>query len=401
MFNSSRVDEAADKVVSGIRVLHIIGDSKLGGGWQVIHGLAVLAQRRGWNAAILCTDAAVKRECAEAGIEVVSLDCIWRPIRPWRDMVGLVRLYWYLRKHPYCIVHTHTSKAGFVGRIAARAAGVPVVIHTVHGFAFHEQSSLLAVWVYTALERLAACAADCVVTVSEFHRDWAAKLGIGGPDKFVAIPNGIARERVSPSRSRAQVRTELGVGFDEYVILATGRLAPQKGLEDLIQAVPLFCHRLTHVSRILLAGEGPLRADLERLARDLGVAEQVHFLGFRSDIGDLLEAADLVVLPSLREGLSIALLEAMAARKPIVTTAIGSNLEVTQQGAGALVVPPKDSWALAEAILHLAAAPKEADRLAQAAYERYSANYTEERMLNAYLEKYHEILRSKAVLCHG
>lgn len=361
----------------------------------MIMQLAELAKRQGWQVDVLTTDVSFQRALTASGIGVVDLDCIWREIRPLRDMRGLLRLARFLRPAGYTVVHTHTSKAGFVGRLAAKLAGVPVVLHTVHGFAFHEQSPPLTIQVYAALERLAAHAADCVVTVSEFHRGWAQRLGIGNPGKVVAIPNGISRERVQSTCSRELMRARLDVGRDEYVILASGRLAPQKGLEYLLQAVPMFRPLLGRVPKVLLAGDGPARADLETLAVDLGIAPQVRFLGFRSDIGDLLEAADLVVLPSLREGLSIALLEAMAARKPIVTTAIGSNLEVTQQGAAALVVPPKDSRALAEAIVLLATTPKEADRLAQAAYVRYSANYREDRMQNAYLEKYHEIITRK------
>jgi glycosyltransferase involved in cell wall biosynthesis len=384
-----------------LKVLHITGDSKFGGGSIVILRLAELAKQQGWQVDVLTTDLAFQKALTKSEIGVAPLNCIWRDIHALRDLNGLYRLSAFLRGAGYALVHTHTSKAGFVGRLAAKMAGVPVVLHTVHGFAFHERSSPLMVRAFAALERLAAYAADSVVTVSEFHRDWAERLGIGSPNKLVAIPNGIPPERVRPSRSRVQVRTELGFDLDEYVILSIGRLVPEKGLEYLIQAVPSFYSRLGRKSKVVLVGEGPALSAIETQAKALGIRPQVRFLGFRKDIGDLLEAADLVVLPSLREGLSIALLEAMAARKPIVTTSIGSNLEVTMQGAVALLVPPKNSTALAEAILHLAFNPQEADRLAQAAYAHYLATYTEERMLAAYLEKYRQLLRSKAILSNG
>jgi glycosyltransferase involved in cell wall biosynthesis len=195
------------------------------------------------------------------------------------------------------------------------------------------------------------------------------------------------------------VRAELGITIDEYVILSTGRLAPQKGLRYLVDAVPVLLPRLGRRAKVLVAGEGPARADLESRVRDLGLARVVQFLGFRNDVGDLLEAADMVVIPSLWEGLSVALLEAMAAQKPIVTTAIGSNVEVTDRGASALLVPPRDSVALADAILQLAYAPEEAERLARTGRSRYLAAYTEDRMLAAYLEQYRELLRRKAVAC--
>jgi glycosyltransferase involved in cell wall biosynthesis len=384
-----------------LRVLHITGDSKFGGGSIVILRLAELAKQQGWQVDVLTTDLAFQEALNKSEIGVAPLDCIWRNIHAVRDLHGLYRLSAFLRRAGYALVHTHTSKAGFVGRLAAKMAGVPVVVHTVHGFAFHEWSSPLTVRAFAALEKLAAYAADSVVTVSEFHRDWAERLGIGSPNKLIAIPNGISLERVRPSRSRVQVRTELGFDLDEYVILSTGRIAPQKGLEYLIQAIPSVYSRLGRTLKVVLAGEGSALSAIEDQAKLLGIEPQVRFLGFRSDIGNLLEAADLVVLPSLREGLSIALLEAMAARKPIVTTSIGSNLEVTMGGAVALLVPPKNSVALAEAILHLACNPQEADRLAQPAYSHYLATYTEEQMLAAYLEKYRQLLRCKAILSNG
>jgi glycosyltransferase involved in cell wall biosynthesis len=380
-----------------LKVLHITGDSKFGGGSIVVLRLAELAKQQGWEVDVLTTDVAFQKALSNSGVGVAPLDCIWRDIRAFRDLNGLYRLFAFLKGACYTLVHTHTSKAGFVGRLAAKMAGVPVVLHTAHGFAFHERSSPLTVQACAALERLASHAADCVVTVSEFHRDWAERLGIGSPNKLVAIPNGIPPERVRPSQSRVHVRTQLGFDLNEYVILSMGRLVPEKGLEYLIQAVASFYSHWGRTLKVVLAGEGPARSAIETQAEGLGVGRQVRFLGFRSDIGDLLEAADLVVLPSVREGLSIALLEAMAARKPIVTTSIGSNLEVTMQGAVALLVPPKNSTALAEAILHLASNPQEADRLAQAAYGHYVATYTDERMLAAYLEKYRELLRGKAV----
>lgn len=384
-----------------LKVLHIVGDSKFGGGSLIVMQLAGLAKRQGWHVDVLTTDASFQRALTASGIGVVELDCIWREIRPLRDLRGLFTLAQFLGRAGYTVVHTHTSKAGFVGRVAAKLAGIPIVLHTVHGFAFHEESSPLTIRIYAAMERLAAHAADCVVTVSEYHRDWANRLGIGNADKVVAIPNGIPAARVRSGRSRAVTRASLDIADGECVILSCGRLAPQKGLEYLLQAVPLFRSRLSRPLKVLLVGDGPARGGLETLAKNLGILQDVRFLGFRSDIGELLEAADLVVLPSLWEGLSIALLEAMAARKPIVATSIGSNLEVTQRGATAVLVPPRDARALAEAIVRLASTPKEADRLAEAAFDRYTANYTEERMLNGYLDRYQQLLRRRQLLCQG
>src|SRR5439155_2061667 len=167
-----------------------------------------------------------------------------------------------------------------------------------------------------------------IITVSRFHRSWAIELGIAKTPKVIAIPNGIPPERVRPDRDRLAIRSLLGVAPDELVILSAGRLAPQKGLEYLMEALPVLERQLPQPFSVWLAGEGPLEAKLRALAAVQARSGRVRFLGFREDIGNLLEGADLVVLPTLREGLSIALIQAMAAGKPGIATSIGGNREL-------------------------------------------------------------------------
>ena len=206
--------------MTGIRVIHIVGSSKYGGGALVILPLAIRARREGWHVDILTTDPVFQQKIreADAGVGIVDLDVLWREIRPLRDFAGLVRLTRYLRHHPYTMVHTHTSKAGVIGRVAAKLAGVPVIVHTVHGFAFHEASSRAARFIYSGIERIAAHFCDALICVSRFHRDWALKLHIGTPEKVVAIPNGLAPDRLRVTKSRVQIRAELGLRGDEYAI---------------------------------------------------------------------------------------------------------------------------------------------------------------------------------------
>ena len=308
-------------------------------------------------------------------------------------MVGLMRLYRFLCAKSYTIVHTHTSKAGFVGRLAAWLAGVPIVVHTAHGFAFHEQSPRFTRAVYSILERVASYGCDRIACVSEFHRQWALELGMCGPDKVMAIPNGIVARRRNLQVDPVELRRSLGVRDNDVVILSMGRLAPEKGLEDLMQAAALIGYDEPGV-RIWIAGEGPQRRQLEHLAVVLEATDRVMFLGHREDIGDLLAASDLVVLPSLREGLSIALLEAMAAGKAIVTTRIGSNLEVANQAEMAILVEAGNPRALYQAMLrgvHDAGLRTQLGRNARLLFE---SRYTEDRMLNSYRRLYLELVES-------
>ena len=310
------------------------------------------------------------------------------------DLRGLVRLTRFLRRQPYQIVHTHTSKAGFVGRLAARLAGVPVIVHTAHGFAFHEDSPVSVRRFYSTLERLASRWCDRIVTVSEFHRTWAIELGMCSPRQIIAIPNGIAEVGRNREVGLAELRREMGARHGDLVILSTASLAPDKGLEYLIEAATIF-PRTGRRIRIVIAGDGPAARPSGATGRTLGVTDRVVFLGFREDVGDLLAASDLVVLPSLREGLSIALLEAMAAGKPIVATSIGSQREVASRADMARLVRPADAPALSEAIVRLAGDEALMARLGASARALYESRYTENRMLQSYKQLYFELWRAK------
>ncbi len=328
-------------------------------------------------------------------VPVVKHDVVWREIRPFHDLVGLFRLALILRRGRYSIVHTHTTKAGFVGRLAASMAQVPIVLHTVHGFAFHEVSPPAKIGFYRALEWFAALFCRRIITVSHFHRDWAVRLGIAKASKFIAIPNGIPEPPSAPEERVRQIRAEWAISPNEISVFTAGRLAPEKGLEDLIDAFALLPESLA--VKLVLAGEGELRQQLESRAAARGVQNRVKFVGFQKNVSELLEAADLVVLPTWREGLSISLLEAMAQSRPIVTTNIGPNLEATANGEVAKLVPPGRADMLADAIAELAADPRQRADLGRAARKRYLENYTQSQMLDAYYGVYTQLL--KEVIC--
>jgi glycosyltransferase involved in cell wall biosynthesis len=377
-----------------VRLLHVVGESRYGGAARIILRLGEVVQAEGWQVDILTTDPVFQQAVKQHGLGLVNMDVIRREIRPGWDAGGLLRLHRFLREEPYQIIHTHTSKAGFVGRLAARLAGVPVIVHTAHGFAFHEESPVSKRLFYSSLERLASRWCDRIVTVSEFHREWAIELGMCKPPKIHAIPNGIADVERTRAAGLEEIRREMGARDSDLVILSMARLAAEKGLEYLIEAATTLPRTEPRI-HIVIAGDGPARPRLEQVAADLGVTDRVKFLGFREDVGDLLAASDMVVLPSLREGLSIALLEAMAAGKPIIATSIGSQREVASQAEMARLVPPADARALSEAIIQLAKDPAQMFRLSMNARSLYESRYTEHRMLEAYRQLYLDLLSAK------
>ena len=374
-----------------IKILHVVGDSKFGGASFGIIRLARHWKSKNWPVQILSTDPDLQRLAQAENVDVLPLDVIWRATHPLKDLWGLWKLYRYLKSTEYTLVHTHTTKAGFVGRLAAAMAGVPLIVHTAHGFAFHEGSPWWKKSACTLLDRIASIGCRKVITVSYFHKRWGTQLGIAAPEKILAIPNGIP-DPIKPTHDEVQqIRSDWGMAPGQVAILTPGRLAPEKGLEDLLDAVACIPPELRQDLRVMIAGEGSLYDALQKKAEQLGVSAQVRLLGFQKNIPALLCAADMVVLPTWREGLSIALLEAMALGCPIVTTTIGSNLEVTKNGEGVRLVPPGGVPQLAAEITRLAADPVERNALGGRARAIYLEQYTLDRMLSEYHNLYKEL----------
>ncbi|HUQ93357.1 MAG TPA: glycosyltransferase family 4 protein [Bryobacteraceae bacterium] len=376
-----------------IRILHVVGDSRFGGASLGIIRLARFWKSLHWEVEVLATDPEFCRIAQLEGVHVNGLDCIWREIRPWRDLQGLWKLFRYLRGSDYTIVHTHTTKAGFVGRIAAWMAGVPVILHTAHGFAFHEASARWKIQFYCLLERMASWDCQRVIMVSRFHEQWGRQLRIAASEKIIAIPNGIPETPRVDRITTETIRRRWGASAGQIVLFTPGRLAPEKGLEDVIDAVALLKPGFSGRLLLVIAGEGVLRPGLEQRVKERGLRPEVRFLGFQSNVPELLAASDIVVLPTWREGLSIALLEAMAQGCAIVTTTIGSNLEATGEGAGALLVPPMQPRELAAAIGRLAVDRVLCEALGASARKLYLRHYTHGRMLDGYHKLYVQLLK--------
>lgn len=372
-----------------MRILHVVGDSKFGGGSAIIMSLTRMARSNGWSVDVLTTDPVFQNEVTKAGARFVDLDVIRRKIRPLFDLKGLLRLRAFLRRNRYHIIHTHTSKAGFIGRYAAYQASVPILFHTVHGFAFHPYSSPLTFRFYTFLEKIAARWCHRIITVSHFHRKQALSLRIGTRQQVVAIPNGISPDRLSSTEGESErLRRNWKLSKSEIIFAFIGRLSRQKGIIHLLESLPLIERQLKRPFRLILVGEGEDRRELETKISELGIEHRVLFTGFLQEVGTILSLADIIVLPSLWEGLSVSLLEAMAAGKAIVTTAIPSNLEATDRGRAAILVPPGDPVGLSEGILRCARDPELAFHFGKRAKAFFIKQYTEHRMVGAYERLY-------------
>jgi len=295
----------------------------------------------------------------------------------------LARLLWQLRPD---VVHTHASNTLLEGRLAGRAAGARCFVHNEHGTVELRPQ-------HRWLQRQFWQRADQVVAVSEILRERMAR-GIGfDPRRIRVIHNGVDVERFRPDPDlRIAIRRELSAAEGDFVIGAVGRHHPVKGHRHLIEA---FHHLPDHL-RLWLVGDGELRRDLEGLARSLGLESRVRFLGHRNDVHAMLAALDVLCQPSLSEGMSVTVLEAMASGLPIVATAVGGNVELVSHGESGLLVPAQDPAALAGALLRLATCRDEAKRLGQDARRRAQESYSVTTMVSAYEQLYERLLPGKA-----
>ncbi|HYV18047.1 MAG TPA: glycosyltransferase family 4 protein [Verrucomicrobiae bacterium] len=356
-----------------IRVAHVITRLELGGAQD--NTLHTVAQLHAPYEAHLFTgpggmlDAEARQRLGEALTFVPSLV---HPIRPVRDLLAVRDLARAFRELRPAIVHTHSSKAGIVGRAAARLAGVPVVVHSIHGFGFHDHQPAWLRQTLVTAERVARPWTTHFVSVAGVHLARGAALGIVDPERASVVRSGVHLAALQAAADRAAaagaaaLRAGLGLPVEGPIIGMVACLKPQKAPLDFIEASARVASRRPDATFVMV-GDGPLRPAAEARARALGLEGRLQLLGWRRDVPDLLAAFDVVALTSLWEGLPRVVPEAIAAGRPLVVTSIDGAAELLRHEEHALLVPPSDPAAAAGQILRLLEDPSLARRLVAAA----------------------------------
>jgi len=329
--------------------------------------------RRGTEVTLACTVERFRDDLEATGAQVLHLP-ISRRLHPLEDLASLLDLVYLMRRLRPDLVHTNTSKAGFLGRLAARLAGVPLVVHTIYEL---PENSTDRPWLkagYRALEFLAARWADHLITISEPNRRQILAQRLCSPDKLTLIPEALELSRYQASRSPHEVRASLGIPQDAPLVGSVGRLEPAKGHADLLEAFHLVLQRMPR-ARLVLVGRGHLEVELRRRTRELGIEGQVLFAGFREDLVDLLATFDVFALASHYEGLGVATMEAMAMSRPTVCTGVGGVPDVVVDGqTGYLVEPRAPAW-MAERLVELLSDPEKARQMGQAGRRRVEEHF--------------------------
>ncbi|MFL6275188.1 MAG: glycosyltransferase family 4 protein [Blastocatellia bacterium] len=292
------------------------------------------------------------RRYQDEGITVQIIEMV-RNIHPVQDMVSLWRLYCYFRKCAFHVVHTHSSKAGILGRFAARLAGIPTILHTPHAFAFQDKSNRLAGSLFLLAERLARQWTTALICVSEGERGIAIRSRVVAAANALVIHNSIDLERADgASRRVAEARVIAGCSEEEIVVGTVANLRPQKGLHYFINAARRVLSKRQDV-KFVIVGHGSLHQQLNELIVSSHLQERMKIISGETDTWPYYALIDVFVLTSLWEGLPYVMLEAMAMGKPVVASDISGCRDVVIDGKTGLLVQPRDEQAIASAILTL------------------------------------------------
>ncbi|OGV96274.1 hypothetical protein A2W24_04005 [Microgenomates group bacterium RBG_16_45_19] len=309
----------------------------------------------------------------QKGVKLIRIPDLQRNISLVRDAKAFWRIYRLIRIHKPDIIHTHLSKAGFVGRLAAKMAGVPVIVHTFHGHIFDGFFSGFKSRFFLILERRLAAISTSLVAVNKIVQSDLMRLKIG-MDRCTVIENGFELQRiVQIERHKGDFRREFGLDRNDILVGTVARFVPLKGLSYLLEASADFLQASPRL-RLILVGDGEQRDELRHRAISLGIQERVIFTGFRKDMENVYSDLDILVLPSLTEGLPTVVIEALSAGLPIVATRVGAVPDLVTPETG-IIVNPRDSQALSRAVQEMVTRlPQNGDAQTRQKYaERFGA----------------------------
>lgn len=377
------------------RVVHLITRLDFGGAQGNTLYTARSLDRARFEVTLVAGRGGALQEQADASRTVFAENLV-REISPLRDLAALFELRSLFRRLRPDVLHTHSSKAGILGRLAAALAGVPVVVHTFHGFGFHPLQHFLVRGLYVLLEKFCARLSDALVFVSRSNMDTARAAGIGDPARYRLIRSGIKLSRYPARPDRAALRASLGLSPSDLVVLSIGNAKPQKNPGHFLEAAARLAPR--HPSaRFVFVGGGEALGALRAEAAARGLEKVCLFPGWRDDAPELLAAADVFALVSLWEGLPRSLVEAFATGLPAVCYSADGVSDILRDGANGFLVPAGDLDAWCAAMDRLLADPALRAKLAAGAAAADLKEFDIDYMVRQQEELYSSLLAAKGI----
>lgn len=383
-----------------LKVIHVITRLILGGAQEnTIFTVEGLARMPEFSVKLISGPAIgpegdLVRRAVRNGVDLEIMPELRRELHPWCDPAAFLKLCAVYRRERPDIVHTHSSKAGILGRAAARATGVPCVIHTIHGLPFHPYQSKLANAVYILSERIAARWSRGIISVADAMSEKAVAAGVAPPDRFITIYSGMEVDPfLAEDGARERIRSRFGVAPDEVVIGKIARLFELKGHVCVLDAAPAIMEKFPNV-KLMFVGDGILRDSLQRRAETLGISDRLIFTGLvePSEIPAMIKAMDVVVHASLREGLARVLPQSLLSARPVVTFDIDGAREVVIEGETGYLVEPGSIEGLADAIIRALSDMPRARAMAVEGRRRFADRFRAETMVSEIAEYYRRFL---------
>jgi glycosyltransferase involved in cell wall biosynthesis len=388
-----------------VRVLRVIARLNMGGPTLHVSYLTKGLDERGYETTLVAGQLARGEDsmsyAAETlGIDVVQVPQLHRDLSPVYDPVSVKRLVAEIQRVRPHIVHTHTAKAGAVGRMAALLAGnakPPVVVHTFHGHVLRGYFDPVRTEFFRETEKFLARHTTRLIAVGPEVRDDLVELGVAPPEKFTVIRLGIDLEsRVGDGTAGVELRRLFGIPADRFVVGWIGRMTGIKRVPDVLETFKRLL-ALGVDAQLVLVGDGPERDRLEEQAHELGIQKRTLFAGYQREISDYYDLFDAFLLPSRNEGTPVVAIESLAARTPVVATRVGGVPDVVRDGVDGFLTEVGDVDALAERLAELARDPGLRTRMGEAGREHVIPRYRISRLVDDIDALYRELLAETGV----
>lgn len=387
-----------------IKVLRVIARLNVGGPALHVAYLTAGLADRGYDTTLVAGTVGSGEEsmafvAEKRGVHIETLDELHREIAPLRDLRTILRLSRLIRRERPTILHTHTAKAGAVGRIAALLAGdarPPVIVHTFHGHVLRGYFNPMMTAAFRVLERMLARGTTTLVAVSPEVRDDLVALRVAPASKFAVVRLGIELgERVSgDDEKRRETRRLLGIPPEAFVVGWVGRMTAVKRTDDVARTLRALVDRGVD-AYLCLVGDGPDRVGLERRVHELGIARRCLFVGYQEDVARFYDTIDVLLLTSVNEGTPVSVIEALAAGRPVVATRVGGVSDVVRHEVDGFLVDAADVESLGARLAELAGDPELRARMGSAGRAHVIERYAVERMVDDIDRLYRSLLLSR------
>ncbi|MDP3882996.1 MAG: glycosyltransferase family 4 protein [Candidatus Staskawiczbacteria bacterium] len=369
----------------------------------ILFNILNFLKKEGYDVSVVCSPGNWIESIEKKGFKLKTIRFKRKVFSPFSDLLALVRLFFYFKKEKFDIVHTHTLKPEFYGQIAAKLAGVPIIVNTIHGFDFGDQTPALKKKFFIFLQKIAARCSDIVFAVSNLVAKTAVKEKICRPEQVRYWGGGVDVERFDPKRFSenfiAQKKKELGIDPSGMVVGIVARLVEEKGYFELFSAFRDVLKRFPNAVLVVIGQEEPEKKDAIRsdTAKDYKIQNNTLFLGERTDVDEIYPLMDVFVLPTHREGIGASILEASAMEKPVIASNTGGCPEAVDDKKTGILVPVKNVEKLSQAIIYLLNNPFYARELGQAGREKIIKSFDERLIFDRIKKEYERLILKKNI----